>query len=468
MLWNEGARRLYGYDADEIIGSNMAVLHADEDREKGLPEAMSTAALEHGSWEGTVRRRRKDGSEFIARAVLTPRNDAGRNPTGFLLISSDISDEVRLRQDLEEAETYSRQLLEFAPDAIIGIGPDGSIKLTNSQVETLFGYTREELRDQPIEVLVPDRFRKGHRGHRERYFQTPKTRPMGAGLDLYALRKDGSEFPCEISLSSIGEGGEITAVAAVRDVSERKRIEEELRRTNAELERAADSKDRFLANMSHELRTPLNAVLGFTGTLLMEMPGKLNTEQRQQLETIQSNGRHLLSLINDLLDVAKIESGKVEIHLESVDGADVVRQVSKALRPLAERKGLAFELAMPEGPLTLRSDRRALSQILINLLNNAIKFTEEGEVRLEVSQNSDGGSGLTRFRVIDTGIGIDASEQQRLFGQFEQSRTAAAAAQGGTGLGLYISRNLASLLGGELTLESGPGAGSTFTLELPE
>jgi protein-histidine pros-kinase len=355
-------------------------------------------------------------------------------------------------------------LLEFAPDAIVGIRADGRIEIANSQVERLFGWEREELLGRPVEILVPERLRGVHEGHRAGYFKAPRTRPMGAGLELYALRKDGSEFPCEISLSATEYSDGIVAVAAVRDVTERKLFERELRDTNIELAQANQAKDRFLASMSHELRTPLNAILGFTGTLLMELPGKLNEEQRRQLEAVQGNGRHLLSIINDLLDVAKIESGKVEIRLESIDCAQVIDEVVTGLQPLAEEKGLRFELEMAPGSTEVRSDRRALSQILINLVNNAIKYTEAGRVRLEVG--GDGRAGPTRFRVIDTGRGIKPEQREKLFEAFEQLGDSATRRYEGTGLGLYISRRLAELIGARLSAESEYGKGSTFTLEI--
>ena len=262
VLWNEGARRLYGYEPDEIIGKPKSVLHAAEDVEAGLPKTMMEAALRDGRWAGIVPRVRKDGSPFTARVVMTPRPSVNGTPGGFLLISSDVTAEVEL---------------------IIRREREG-----------------EKLHDTNVE----------------------------------------------------------------------------LEDTNVELEAADVAKDLFLANMSHELRTPLNAILGFTGTMLMELPGPLTDEQAKQLRTVQANGKHLLSIINDLLDLAKIESGKVELNVEPIACRELAEEVVLGLRPLAEQKGIEMGWMAPEDDLEVRTDRRSLSQILINLMNNAIKFTD--------------------------------------------------------------------------------------------
>jgi protein-histidine pros-kinase len=220
--------------------------------------------------------------------------------------------------------------------------------------------------------------------------------------------------------------------------------------------------------MSHELRTPLNAIIGFTGTLLMKLPGPLTTDQEKQLRTVQGSARHLLSLINDLLDLAKIESGKVELNLEPVLCQNVVLEAVTSLRPAAEMKGLSFEVKMPEVDLVVQTDRRALSQILLNLTNNAIKFTEHGRVCLALSQHQIDGRLLTEMMVTDTGIGIRPEDQAKLFQAFSQVDGSSKRRYDGTGLGLHLSRKLAELLGGWITFHSEYGHGSTFTLVLKE
>ena len=467
QLWNEGARRLYGYATSEIIGRPTSVLHVVEDAERGLPQTMMQQAREHGKWEGTVARVRKDGSEFTARVTVTPRRGGDDEPIGFLLMSRDITHELRLAAELERSR-YTLSVIESAPDAMVIVDDAGEIRLANAETEALFGYSREELIGRPAEMLIPARYHDSHPGHRSIFFAEPRMRPMRSGLELSGERKDGVEFPIEISLSPLKTGDVWLATAAIRDVTERKLFERDLQEANIKLEAASRAKDGFLASMSHELRTPLNAILGFTGTLLMSLPGPLNAEQTKQLRTVQASGRHLLSLINDLLDLARIEAGKVELRVESIGCQELLEEVAVGLRPLADEKSL--ELAVPAAPdrLEVRSDRRALSQILINFANNAIKFTDEGSIRLEVSQRADDEALVTRFSVIDTGCGIKPGDQERMFAAFEQIGASGAHPYEGTGLGLFICLRLANFIGASITFVSEFGEGSAFTLEVSE
>ncbi|TMH87347.1 MAG: PAS domain S-box protein [Betaproteobacteria bacterium] len=390
---------------------------------------------------------------------------------GALLLRSQVKPVATRLIDAENRarsqERRFKDLIEFAPEAMVIVNQHGNIVLVNSLAEKLFGYSRTELLGQRIEVLLPEHYRGQHTVQRGEFFASPRARPMHAGLDLHGRRKDGTEFPADISLSPLETEEGTLVSSAVRDITDRKRIESTLQEKNVELANAMQAKDRFVASMSHELRTPLNAIIGFTGTLLMKLPGPLNADQEKQLRTVQTGANHLLALINDLLDLAKIEAGKVELSLLPADCQEVIEEVAAALRPQAEAKGLELTATVPQG-LTVRTDRRALSQIVINLANNAIKFTERGSIRIRAERREEDGSRALEISVEDTGIGIRPEDQKKLFGAFTQVDDSTNRRYEGTGLGLHLSRKLAEALEGRIEVKSEYGKGSIFTLVLPE
>ena len=245
-------------------------------------------------------------------------------------------------------------------------------------------------------------------------------------------------------------------------------INREIAHKNLELVEASRMKSAFIANMSHELRTPLNAIIGFTGALLMKLPGPLTADQDKQLNTIRSSARHLLSLINDILDVAKIEAGKVTMAMEQVCCQELLTQTADTLRPMAAQRGLQLSLELPDAPVVIDTDRRALTQIMINLINNAIKFTDAGSIEVTLAQRDVDGDRLTQFHVTDTGTGIKVQDQPKLFQAFSQLDSTSTRHVEGAGLGLYLCQNLANLLGGRLTFTSVVGQGSTFTLSIED
>ncbi|HEX4044485.1 MAG TPA: ATP-binding protein [Gammaproteobacteria bacterium] len=361
----------------------------------------------------------------------------------------------------------SAAILEAMPDALLIIDKQGCIVFINRQTEHLFGYHRDELVDEFVEHLIPARFRNKHLAYRARYFSNPQERSSSIGFELVGLKKNGIEFPIEISLSPLETEGGLLALVAVRDVSDRKRLAEELYAKNVELEKAILAKDRFLATMSHELRTPLNAIIGFTGTLLMKLPGSLTAAQEKQLKTVAMSANHLLSIINDILDLAKIESGKVELALEKIDCAEVITDVISTLSPLAESKNISLIVNIPATKIYAKADRRALTQILINLSNNALKFTEKGNVTINMRDKKINQKEFVIIDVIDTGIGIQAKDKEKLFKAFEHIEIPGIPIKG-TGLGLYVSKKLAMLMKARIEFSSEYGKGSCFTILIPQ
>ncbi len=465
LHWNEGAEAIFGYGGAESLGRRIDDLIVPPDRRDEHDRQLAeTLAQGFATFESL--RRRKDGmlvyvdvSSKVVRAV-------GDDAALILLTQKDVTG-LRVMREAKQVEATFRDLLESTPDGIVMANPTGHIVFANNHAERLFGYGRGELQGKPIEQLLPQRLRSAHLAHRARYFEEPRTRAMGVGLELYGLRKDAAEFPVEISLSPMHLGETVLVISAIRDITERKRIEEELREKNTALAEASRAKDRFLASMSHELRTPLNAIIGFTGTLLMKLPGPLTPDQDKQLRTVQSSAKHLLLLINDLLDIAKIQAGKVELGREPIDCNRVVEEVVATLRPEAEKKGLALSACLPDEMVRIDTDRRALSQIVINLAQNAIKFTDRGSVEVSVRLRETATGRVVAITVEDTGLGIRVEDQARLFDAFSRVQGHRRDLEG-TGLGLHLSRQLAELMGAKITLDSEYGKGSTFTLELAE
>lgn len=373
------------------------------------------------------------------------------------------------------ADSRFRDLLEAAPDAIIEVDTEGQVVLLNRATEALFGYSRQDLLGQSIELLVPEDLRAAHARHREDYRQHPSTRPMASGLELQGRRKDGSRFPVEISLSPVKADGAFRVTAIIRDITERKRAEEQLRQVreqytrelearNREIERANRLKSEFLASMSHELRTPLHTIIGFSELLGEEVQGELNAKQKRFLAHIHGDSLHLLELINDILDLSKVESGRIELRRAPFDLAALIEEAVASVRPIAETKGLAIHSRV--GPMpAIEADRVRVKQILTNLLSNALKFTPAGG-RIDVEAEME--NGLARITVADTGIGIPAQEHAAIFDIFHQSAATTKGVREGTGLGLAISKRLVQEHGGTIKVLSEPGKGSRFTFTIPK
>lgn len=393
------------------------------------------------------------------------------------------SEKARAEEALKETEARFRALFENSPDGIFLTDPETlEILDCNAAACAMNGYSPEELLGRSINVLHPDevRTRMEEPGGRSRFVeQLRKDGPVT--VESVHKRRDGTLFPMETSMCLLEVGGRPVVMGIDRDITQRKKAEEELARHREGLEglvetrtaelavardraEAADRlKSAFLATMSHELRTPLNSIIGFTGVLLKGFVGPLNDEQTKQLGMVKASAQHLLALINDVLDLSKIEAGQVQVALAPFDVRATIDQALRALQPQADRKRLSLVAEVSPDSGTILSDRRRVEQVLLNLLSNAVKFTEEGGIVVRCEPRD----GWLVTSVTDTGIGIRADELATLFRPFRQLESGISRRYEGTGLGLSICKRLLDLLGGDIGVESAPGKGSTFTFRLP-
>lgn len=493
-LWNPAAEELFGWREAEVTGGYLPMLSESQRQDLGL--TLASGLLAEGDYDVPWQWCNKSGDILRLGMRSAPWLDADGERRGVLLMLRSVSEpkladpeRARLIEQAEQAREEAegalrfRALLEAAPDAIVQVDQTGCIVLMNRATEGLFGYTREELLGQPVEILVPLASRGAHVGQRTGYRKNPVSRPMGRGLTLSAVRKDGSEFPVEISLSPVDISGEVRVVAIIRDVTERKRIEQdmltmelrfhrelkeknnELERRNREVEEADRMKSEFLASMSHELRTPLHTIIGFSQLLAEEIQGPLNDKQRRFVDHIHRDSQHLLELINDILDLSKIESGRIDLRLEVFAAREEVENVVEGIRHRAEAKSIALRFDAPQD-YTLRADRVRLREVLLNLLSNALKFTPSGG-SVTVSMSAAEEPGYCCFAVADTGIGIPAGQLEAIFDKFHQVGSTTKGVREGTGLGLTITKHIVEMHNCRIWVESEPGRGSRFSFTMP-
>jgi PAS domain S-box-containing protein len=476
--WSTAATSILGWRASEVVGKPL-IEPLREDLLRVAGGLHRESQLNH-----TLNCLKRGGDSIEIRLRITAFLDEQGAQTGFMAFfwdnsperaaeaeKQDLIERERAAQVTAKAEGRFRELLEVAPDGILEVDRDGLIVLCNAATERIFGYRREELLGRSVEILIPEGSHAAHRKHRANYWERPVTRPMGQGLTLHAQRKDGARFPVEISLSPVRSEDGFRVTAIIRDVTDRKIAEEQIRavnqqlqQRNQEVERANRLKSEFLASMSHELRTPLHTILGFTELLAEEVDGPLNERQKRFVTHVYQDAQHLLELINDILDLSKIEAGKMEIRREVFDARQAVEEVVASLQGQATGKNLTIDNRMP-GDCAVSADRVRFKEIFYNLLSNAVKFTLEGG-RVEILEENRGGT--VHFSVSDTGIGIDRKELASIFDKFYQVGSTTKGVREGTGLGLAITKQLVEMHGGTICVESTPGKGSKFSFTVPD
>jgi PAS domain S-box-containing protein len=446
VLANDQAEAMFGYARDELVGLSIDRLVPAAVQEAHRRHREAYLADPHVRPMGSghdLQACRKDGSEFPVEISLAPlHSDDG------LLISAAVRDVTHKRQE----ERLFRGLLEAAPDAMVIVDADGCIVLVNARVEEWFGYQRDELVGRSVELLVPDRFAGMHVDFRSGYVAEPRSRPMGLAGDLYARRKDGSEFPVEISLAPLETEGGLLVSAAVRDISERRRMQQEADRV----------KDEFFATVSHELRTPLTSMLGYSE--LMGDLEELSPQGQRFLEVIARSAERELRLVDDLLTLVAIEDSGMSVRQSPVDLVAVVRDAVDAARPRADEVDILLLMELPGGPVRVEADRDRIGQAIDNLLSNALKFTPAGgEVRVRLGTRGN----VAEIDVSDSGEGVHHGDAQRIFERLYRSGSAVAQQIPGAGLGLTIARAIAEAHHGSLAVVGSEPPGATFGMALP-
>jgi two-component system sensor histidine kinase/response regulator len=467
--------RVTGYTLDEVRGKNPRVLKGGTTSREVYRQLWQTIS-QGREWHGELHNRKKTGELYWEFASISPLLDTQGRITHFLAVKEDITERKRAEDALAAGEARMRAITDSAQDAILMMDPEGRVSYWNPAAERIFGYAHDEAIGKNLhQIIVPQHYHEAHHAALPVFLKTGQGAVMGKTLDLQALRKDGKEISVQLSLSAVQLDGAWHAVGLLRDITDRKRVEEALLETNQHLEEAtaranemavqaemaSAAKSEFLANMSHEIRTPMNGVLGMIGLLLdTDMTG----DQRRYAQTVRASGETLLALINDILDFSKIEARKLDLETLDFDLHNLLDDFAGIMAMRAHEKGLVLGCVVaPEAPPDLRGDPGRLRQILINLTANAIKFTSQGEVIIRTTLVTETPTEVQlRFAVRDNGIGIPSDKLGRLFTKFSQVDSSTTRTYGGTGLGLAISKQLAEMMGGEIGVESQPGQGSEF------
>lgn len=471
MTWNEGARRLKGYEESEIIGQSFEIFYTPEARQVDHPQFELKHAIAHGSYEEEGWRVRKDGSQFWARVLITELKDDQGQHIGFAKVTRDLTEQklaeekhITVEDALQRAEEAFNAIVASVKDyAIFLLSPEGNVLTWNEGARRIKGYEAKDIIGKHFSNFYtePDRLRNHPAFELEQAIEHGSYEEEG-----WRVRKDGSTFWAAVTITAVRGGGDQSKInrgfiKVTRDLTDRKLAEEQLAKARDAAILANRLKSELVRNITHEVRTPMTSILGIAEILSRDP--KLDTETRDAAGNIFDASVQLISILNDLLDFSKLESGKIAIENVAFDVKDVIGSVVGLTKPRAAAKGLEMSVAVGPLPDTVLGDPAKIRQILLNLLNNSVKFTERGSIQLSVEAQN----GFIQYAVTDTGIGITEEGQKELFKPFSQvfDRTGG---YGGTGLGLSISRQFVELMGGKIGLISEAGKGTTVWFEVPQ
>ena len=486
--FNSACERLFGYSAEEVTDEPVGLLARfleQEDMSSIFDRCFKASDVADSGPGREIVGQRKDGTTFPMELSVSGIAEAGGRV--YVGIIRDVTDRKRLEQELRDSEEQHRAVIDTAVDGIIIIDMLGTVRMYNPACEHMFGFSAQEVINHNVSMLMPSPYYDEHNQYLQNYVKTGDRKIIGSGREVTARRKDGTTFPMELSVGEMSMGGNRFFVGVLRDVTENKKSQEALRRSEVELkqrieqietladearlakeaaEAANTVKSDFLATISHEIRTPMNGIMGMIRTLEKQ---KLSPKLTNYVSTMRTSSEILLNLLNDMLDLSKIEAGKLEFELTSFSVEKLAESILEFWSPRAREKDIEFEVDCKSSAQdVVIGARHRIQQILSNLISNAIKFTSEGRVSLEIACLVRGENKVELSCVVtDSGIGMTAQQLDRVFLPFTQADASMSRKHGGTGLGLSISKTLLEEMGGAIEAESKIGEGSVFRFTLP-
>jgi len=449
---NPAVVNVFGYEESELVGQNVKILMPDPyqtEHDEYLKHFRDTGEKKVIGIGREVVAKRKDGTTFPIDLAISEMNVSGEQM--FTGVIRNISSEVAATKKQKDLESRNKAILETVVDGIITINHKGIIETVNPATEQIFGYARDEMKGQNVKMLMPNPYQDEHDGYLSHHMTTGEKKVIGIGREVEGQRKDGSVFPLELAVSEMIVDGEVLFTGIVRDITERKEAEK--------------LKEEFISTVSHELRTPLTSIRGSIGLLTGGLAGEFNEKAQQLLNMAHNNTERLLMLINDILDLSKLESGKMEFHFDTVDVNELLKKAIESNHGYAEQHKVSYQLEGGLAGTIIHGDEHRLMQVMSNLMSNAAKFAPEGDV---ISISAIRHHNQIRISVTDHGCGIPKALQPKIFDKFTQADSSDTRQVGGTGLGLNITKAMVEKHNGRIAFVSEEGVGTTFYFDLPE